>query len=50
MWSGVRETLSPTITAVATLLILFAVALLVTIQWLQRRSERQRAATFALPA
>jgi len=50
MWSGVRETLSPTITAVATLLILFAVALLVTIQWLQHRSERQRAAAIALPA
>jgi putative spermidine/putrescine transport system permease protein len=50
MWSGVRETLSPTITAVATLLILFAVALLVMIQWLQHRSERQRAAAIALPA
>ena len=50
MWSGVRETLSPTITAVSTLLILFAVALLVTIQWLQHRSERQRAAAIALPA
>jgi putative spermidine/putrescine transport system permease protein len=50
MWSGVRETLSPTITAVATLLILFAVALLVTIQWLQHRSERQKAAIVALPA
>jgi putative spermidine/putrescine transport system permease protein len=50
MWSGVRETLSPTITAVATLLILFAVALLVTIQWLQHRSERQRAVAIALPA
>jgi putative spermidine/putrescine transport system permease protein len=48
MWSGVRETLSPTITAVATLLILFAVALLVTIQWLQHRAERQKAAAIAL--
>lgn len=42
MWSGVRETLSPTITAVATLLILFSVALLMAIQWLQRRAARQR--------
>ena len=49
MWSGVRETLSPTITAVATLLILLAVALLLTIQWLQRRAERQKAA-IAIPA
>jgi putative spermidine/putrescine transport system permease protein len=49
MWSGVRETLSPTITAVATLLILLAVALLLTIQWLQRRAERQKAA-IAVPA
>ena len=49
MWSGVRETLSPTITAVATLLILLAVALLVTIQWLQERSARQKAAV-TIPA
>jgi putative spermidine/putrescine transport system permease protein len=42
MWSGVRETLSPTIAAVATLLILFSTLFLATIQWLQRRAERQR--------
>jgi hypothetical protein len=34
---------------VATLLILLAVALLLTIQWLQQRSERQKA-TVAVPA
>lgn len=42
MWSGVRETLSPTIAAVATLLILFSTLFLATIQWLQRRAERQK--------
>jgi putative spermidine/putrescine transport system permease protein len=43
MWSGVRETLSPTIAAVATLLILFSTVFLMTVQWLQRRAERQKA-------
>ena len=42
MWSGVRETLSPTIAAVATLLILFSTVFLMTVQWLQRRAERQK--------
>jgi putative spermidine/putrescine transport system permease protein len=42
MWSGVRETLSPTIAAVATLLILVSTLLLATMQWLHRRAERQR--------
>ncbi len=44
MWSGVRETLSPTIAAVATLLILFSTVFLMSVQWLQRRAERQKAA------
>ncbi|MBX5187664.1 ABC transporter permease [Rhizobium sp. NZLR3b] len=44
MWSGVRETLSPTIAAVATLLILFSTLFLATIQWLQRRAEHQKIA------
>ena len=44
MWSGVRETLSPTIAAVATLLILFSTVFLMTVQWLQRRTERQKLA------
>lgn len=42
MWSGVRETLSPTIAAVAALLILFSILFLATVQWLQRRAERQK--------
>ena len=40
MWSGIREQISPTILAVATILILFAVALLATIEMLRRRSEK----------
>jgi putative spermidine/putrescine transport system permease protein len=43
MWSGVRESISPTITAAATLLILFSIALLATVQWLQSRATRQAA-------
>ena len=43
MWSGVRESISPTITAVATLLIVFSIAFLMILQMLQRRAERQRA-------
>ena len=40
MWSGIREQISPTILAVATILILFAVALLTTVNALRRRSEK----------
>ena len=40
MWSGVRESLSPTITAVATLLIVASIALLAGLQWLQGRAAR----------
>lgn len=39
MWSGIREQISPTILAVATILILFAVVLLTAIEMLRRRSE-----------
>jgi len=42
MFSGIREMISPTITAAATLLILFAVIMLTTIELLRRRSERLR--------
>ena len=45
MWSGVRESLSPTITAVATLLIVASIALLAGVQWLQRRAARAVAIT-----
>jgi putative spermidine/putrescine transport system permease protein len=42
MFSGIREMISPTITAAATLLIIFAVVMLTTIELLRRRSERLR--------
>ena len=42
MWSGIREQISPTILAVATLLVLFSLVLLSTVEMLRRRSERQR--------
>jgi putative spermidine/putrescine transport system permease protein len=41
MWSGVRETLSPTIAAVATLLTLVSTLLLLTVQWLRRRAVQR---------
>lgn len=40
MWSGVRESFNPTITAVATLLIIMAVALMFVMDRLNRRSAR----------
>jgi len=42
MFSGIREQISPTITAAATLLILFATIMLTTVELLRRRSERLR--------
>jgi len=42
MWVGIREQISPTILAVATILIAVAVALLTTVELLRRRSERLR--------
>jgi putative spermidine/putrescine transport system permease protein len=42
MFSGIREQISPTITAAATVLILFSTALLITVELLRRRSERLR--------
>lgn len=42
MFSGIREQISPTILAVATLLILFSVLMLATIEMLRRRNERLR--------
>jgi len=44
MFSGIRENLSPTIAAAATLLIGFSVVLLLTLEWLRRRSEKLRTA------
>jgi putative spermidine/putrescine transport system permease protein len=42
MFSGIREQISPTITAAATMLVLAAAAMLVTVELLRRRSERLR--------
>jgi len=42
MFSGLREQISPTILAVATLLVLISIALLTTLELLRRRSERLR--------
>ncbi|WP_148254132.1 ABC transporter permease [Aidingimonas lacisalsi] len=42
MWSGIREEISPTILAVATLLVLLSILLLTTLELLRRRSERLR--------
>jgi putative spermidine/putrescine transport system permease protein len=42
MFTGIREMISPTITAAATLLILFSVVMLTTVELLRRRSERLR--------
>mgnify|MGYP000300744789 CR=1 FL=1 len=42
MWSGIREQISPTILAVATILVLISIGLLTTVELLRRRSERLR--------
>ena len=42
MYSGIREQISPTILAVATILVIISVLLLVTMEMLRRRGERLR--------
>ena len=42
MWSGLRQQISPSILAVATLLVAFSIGLLIAIELLRRRSERLR--------
>lgn len=42
MFTGIREMISPTITAAATLLIVFSVFMLTAVEFLRRRSERLR--------
>jgi putative spermidine/putrescine transport system permease protein len=42
MFSGIRENISPTITAVATVMILVSIVLLVLLEALRRRNERLR--------
>jgi putative spermidine/putrescine transport system permease protein len=44
MFSGIRENISPTIAAAATVLILISVCMLLTLEWLRRRSEHIRTA------
>lgn len=45
MFSGIREQISPTITAAATILVLFSTLLLVGAELMRRRSERLRGVT-----
>ena len=42
MWAGIREQISPTILAVATILVLISIALLTTLELLRRRNEKMR--------
>jgi putative spermidine/putrescine transport system permease protein len=45
MFTGLREQISPTILAVATILVVLSVLLLTTLELLRRRSERLRGVT-----
>lgn len=45
MYSGIREQISPTILAVATILVIISILLLTTLELLRRRSERLRGMT-----
>ena len=42
MWNGIREQLSPAILSVATILVVFSIALLTSVEILRRRGERLR--------
>ncbi len=42
MWNGIREQISPSILAIATILVVMSILLLTTIELLRRRSERLR--------
>jgi len=42
MWNGIREQISPSILAVATVLVVVSIALLTAVELLRRRSERLR--------
>lgn len=42
MFSGIREQISPTILAVATLLVIFSICMLTVVELLRRRNERMR--------
>ena len=45
MWSGIREEISPTILAAATLLVLFAILVLIAVEALQRQTDKARQAS-----
>ena len=45
MWNGIREQISPSILAVATILVGFSILLLTVVELLRRRSERLRGVT-----
>ncbi len=45
MFSGIREQISPTILAVATILVILSIFLLTTLEMLRRRNERMRGMT-----
>jgi len=45
MWAGIREQISPTILAVATLLVCLSIMLMTTLEILRRRNERLRGIT-----
>lgn len=45
MWNGIREQISPAILAVATILVVFSIALLTTLELLRRRAEKLRGVT-----
>ena len=42
MFAGIRENISPTIAAVATILTVLSTLMLITLEWLRRRGERMR--------
>ncbi|MDP4031439.1 MAG: ABC transporter permease [Pseudorhodobacter sp.] len=45
MWNGIREQISPSILAVATILVIISIGLLASVELLRRRSERLRGLT-----
>ena len=41
MWTGIREQISPAILAVATLLIVFSLLFMLSVEWLRRRGRAE---------
>jgi putative spermidine/putrescine transport system permease protein len=44
IFAGLRQSITPTVTAVASVLIVISFMLMATLEWLRRRSERLRRA------